>query len=86
VTIQNPARNISLEFFHFILNPEQRRVFQLVVYNYAFRLQIVFTGFLLFSVYITITSLKNSNQFIFVMARCVFFEVRTELLNIIYVC
>jgi hypothetical protein len=30
-TIQNPATNISLEFFHFILNPEQRRVFQLVV-------------------------------------------------------
>jgi hypothetical protein len=29
-TIQNPATNISLEFFHFILNPEQRRVFQLV--------------------------------------------------------
>jgi hypothetical protein len=30
VTIQNPATNISLEFFHFIFNPEQRRVFQLV--------------------------------------------------------
>jgi hypothetical protein len=30
VTILNPATNISLEFFHFILNPEQRRVFQLV--------------------------------------------------------
>jgi hypothetical protein len=30
-TIQNPATNISLEFFHFILNPEQRRVFQLVL-------------------------------------------------------
>jgi hypothetical protein len=29
-TIQNPATNISLEFLHFILNPEQRRVFQLV--------------------------------------------------------
>jgi hypothetical protein len=30
-TNQNPATNISLEFFHFILNPEQRRVFQLVL-------------------------------------------------------
>jgi hypothetical protein len=30
VTIQNPATNISLEFFQFIFNPEQRRVFQLV--------------------------------------------------------
>jgi hypothetical protein len=30
-TIQNPATNISLEFFHFIFNPEQRRVFQLVI-------------------------------------------------------
>jgi hypothetical protein len=25
------GHNISLEFFHFILNPEQRRVFQLVL-------------------------------------------------------
>jgi hypothetical protein len=33
-TIQNPATNISLEFFHFILNPEQRRVFQLVTYKH----------------------------------------------------
>jgi hypothetical protein len=30
VTILNLATNISLEFFHFILNPEQRRVFQVV--------------------------------------------------------
>jgi hypothetical protein len=32
-TIQNPATNTSLEFFHFILNPEQRRVVQPVPYN-----------------------------------------------------
>jgi hypothetical protein len=30
-TIQKPVTNIPLEFFHVVLNPEQRRVFQLVV-------------------------------------------------------
>jgi hypothetical protein len=44
-TIHNPATNISLELFHFILNPEQRRVFQLVLNTVRFLLNILVNAF-----------------------------------------
>jgi hypothetical protein len=41
-------------------------------------------GFVWFSLYTAIISLKSFNQLIFVIVRCgVLFEVRTEFLNII---
>jgi hypothetical protein len=41
-------------------------------------------GFVWFSVYTAVISLKGINQFIFLMVKCdVLFEVRTEFLNVI---
>jgi hypothetical protein len=60
VTIQNPATNISLEFFHFILNPEQRWVFQLVVNKYSLH---IYIGYIYYSILIINIRLAVMNLF-----------------------